>query len=261
MKNFKKINSVLLISLFIIVLGGCTHTPIETPHDNYPPADKSVQSEDLQMMEISVDAKSFSDLEELTNWAHHLIRGFVIDERVETRNVGVTKEEERELLTRDGYSEEEIEFILSVSSFEPRYQVITIYRVQILEVFQGDLNEGEIIEVGRVGGIYNDNYWFINRQVTLNPGEEFVIFLWEGVSTSPFALASTFQGVYQIDNNLLDHYDYIVDVTNVDFEFENVGINDPLIVTIEDLIDIVEGELSSERSRQRRNNRRSTRRN
>ena len=87
MKNFKKLSLILVISLFIIVLGSCTHTPIETPHDNYTPADKSVQSEDLQMMEIHVDAAYFSNLEEMTDWAHHLIRGFTIDERVDSRNV------------------------------------------------------------------------------------------------------------------------------------------------------------------------------
>lgn len=253
----KKIANFITL-LIILVLTGCTNEPNVYPiieADNYVNNFED-EKQNLQLVEISADAMHFNDLEGLTDFASELIRGIVLGESAGLSNVHLTQDEARELLLNEGLTIEEVEYELSLFTFTPQYGVVTTYLVEVLEVFQGKLSVGDIIEVRRTGGIYQGEFWFVRDQVTVTPGEEFVMFLRENIGDRPFVFASTFQGVYQVDDILRVSYNSMTEIADVSTELENTGDRDELIVTIEDLIDIAEGTLSSESSRQRRNARR-----
>ena len=243
MRKIKKLSTFTLCCLGLIILVACNETD-----DNGQVGGLSfnevghvveVENQDFQEMEIFIDHPHF-ELDELSYWSTDVIRGVVLDERVEIRNSTPSKEETRERLINEGLTEEEIEYELSLSSFKPQYNVGTTYRIEVLEVFQGNLSVGEIIEVRRPGGLYHGEYWFIRDQVTVSPGDEFIMFLWENFGDRPYAFISAFQGVYHVPASVIAADEDLLDSDNIELELENVGVLDDIVVTIEDLIQIAE---------------------
>lgn len=233
----KKIKIVIVVAVLTLLASGC-----------------SVERE-IREMEIFADSLYFDDVETLTEWSDHLVRLYVLNSRVEYLNIVPNREEMKESLINQGRYDE-IDYILSLSSFDPVYEVVTIYDVEIIEVFHGNLEAGMSVEILRPGGIYNQEYWFIAHQVTLEVGEELVAFLWENPGDFPFALAALFQGVYRINRALVGEYESLLELDDLTFELENLGAIDNLVLTVEDLNDIFDGTISSDRSRERRNARR-----
>jgi len=121
-----------------------------------------------------------------------VVRAEILDERVEWLNVALPSQHEGALPFRGedpGWD------------FSDSYEPHTIYRILVLEVFQGEAEVGSVLEVAQSGGRI-DNVHLVNEHfVPLVPGEDFLLFLssisWMTNEEWPAALTSRFQGVYR----------------------------------------------------------------
>ena len=245
MRKIKKLGILTLCCLGLFTLVACNRQVAD--NENVLPSNETshlveVGNQDLQEVEIHLDHRLWGadELDAFVDWSTDVIRGVVLDERVDRVNVYPTQEAVREFLISQGLDEDAIEYRLAMSSFEPHYEVSTIYLIEVLEVFQGDIEVGDVIEVIRSGGEYNGEFWFIREQITLEPGREFVFFLIENFDGFPYALAAHNQGVYRVPIEIIAENEDLIDSDHLDLELDNVGVADPIVITIEDLIEIAE---------------------
>jgi len=77
--------------------------------------------------------------------------------------------------------------------------IYTFYVIRILEVFQGDLQVGEEIEMAQIGGELGNMVMINSDEIPIEEGEDLVLFL----LTYPGYPAGFFQqGVYQLDEEV-----------------------------------------------------------
>ena len=199
-----------------------------------------ITERELEKVEIQGDFFILEDVEEMADLATDIISGKVLDSRVEKVNLQPTRDIVVEDMLNQGMSQEEVDFELYGIGFEPDYEIMTVYRVQVLEVFQGSLTIGEIVEVMRIGGEYGNQYWFVADAIELEVDTELVLFLFSRRLTgNPFVLVSHIQGVYYIPSGV-EEYEYLIEYENLELELDNASELDPVILTIGDLLEIAE---------------------
>ena len=245
-------NYILILIVLIVLLVGCETLPAteqeanseELIVSNENTNEEEYENRELQRMEIHLDVLLIRDLETFVEQSTDIIRGVALDSRTELVNFVISEEDRREGMIRQGLSEEEIEYLLFTSEYAitfidediPRYYIMTTYRIEITEVFQGDHSVGDIIEVWRAGGAYADTYWFIRDAVQLELDSEFVLFLSENLGIFPYNFITPSQGAYHVPDEVIDGD--LVDHDEIDLELENIGAVDHIVVTIGDLIEI-----------------------
>ena len=155
----------------------------------------------------------------LTARAHDVVRVEVLDERVELVNI---------LLAPLNYGITEM------------YRIHTINRLRVLEVFKGESEAGDIIEIKQYGG----KLGYIN---VVNPdmapivvGDDIVVFIgnpgiYFGIYNLPSSLLSPFQAAYRF-TPLVEN----ARMRNVNVELESVFEGNNLTLTLEDLAQISE---------------------
>jgi len=112
------------------------------------------------------DMMSFGSGSEV--YRDYVIRIEILDERVEWRNASLPFQDERALL-----------FLGDDPGWDhsDRYQPSTIHRVRVLEVFQGEVEVGDILEVGQSGGQIDNVHFMNDAFLPLMPGDDLVLFL------------------------------------------------------------------------------------
>ena len=94
----------------------------------------------------------------------------------------------------------------SLSLDMPRYDIYTVYRLRVLEVFRGDTRPGEVIELAQTGGQWGGLSLENMEFAPIAAGGEYVMFL-GGVDPAEFsdfpdarfaAFAQPMQGVYRV---------------------------------------------------------------
>ena len=188
------------------------------------------------------DMLIYECVEELMGDTHHIIRGKVLDKRFEWRNPFVSREVSERELAQQGMTEEEIEYELKGITFEGEPELTTIYRVQVLEVFQERYELGETIEFVQRGGEYGNERWVTEGIPKLEIGSEFILFLYSwhywGEIGSPHALTSSIQGLYHVPNEVKGEESII------DFYGKNIALETAsetiflLDLSIDDLVTI-----------------------
>ena len=115
-------------------------------------SEEELESGELLFMHTSADYQSYPSVEQLIASAvDELIMARVIDERVEWLDYSMPHSEE--FKREHGITEEHV----------PRYMPYVVHRVEVLEVFKGELVPGDIIEIAQIGGqmervkLINDN--------------------------------------------------------------------------------------------------------
>ena len=172
-------------------------------------------SDEMMRIYFSADWPAYASIEELTTRAAGIVRAEVLDERVEWLNF----------------------FIDHPPEIDP-YRPYTVYRIQVLEVFQGDVAPGDILEVAQRGGQL-DNMWMINQdKIPIASGDDLVFFLNSVCASFPAGFMTPFQGVYRFP-------DGDTRSLNDDEELESVHPEDVssyliLTLTIGDLLQIQE---------------------
>jgi len=119
-------------------------------------------------------------------WRSEVIRGEVLDERTAWHNSMAAFHHEGALPN-------------PIWDLPDEYEPVTLFRVRVLEVFQGEFEVGEIIEVMQVGGQIDNVHFMSYEFVPLTSGDDFVFFLasltW--MPPSPAVRMSSSQAVYR----------------------------------------------------------------
>ena len=231
--NKKIINTILLI--LIVTLSACSND-----YDDEDYGDGITEN-----VEISFDVIPVENVEELMYFSQYVIRGEVLDSRVEWRNDRATYEQLFQLFLSEGMSYDEIDEILFETDFEEEREpeLMTIYRIHVIEVFHGTaITAGEIIELSRLGGELDNARWEVEFGVELEIGAEFALFLrskaWRGVDE--YTLAHTYEAAYYIPSVIEStSLGMALDSEELDIELESANhwYND-VVITLGDLIEI-----------------------
>ncbi|MCL2572133.1 MAG: hypothetical protein FWE11_06985 [Defluviitaleaceae bacterium] len=132
-----------------------------------------------------------TDINQIARGATHIVHAEVLDNRVERINTYMGSG------YVIGFNNEIRE--VDISRY---YEIVTIYRLSVLEVFKGDVEVGDILELGQRGGRLG-NYELINeRKIPIAYGDELIFFMRcftdEGFGHLPLLLESSSQAVYHI---------------------------------------------------------------
>ncbi|WP_339260668.1 hypothetical protein MKZ12_12540 [Paenibacillus sp. FSL R5-0713] len=177
--NKNRVLILLLSSIFILSAVGCSSV---TP---------AASSSNASMTIIaSEDYPSYASIGDLSERANTIVKGSVIETRVEAMNdiVHVTDAvNENELTpTSDPGGEP--------SSFDKIY---TIHTIQIVESYKGIYKAGENIEVKQLGGQLGNTEIINDDNLKLIPARDYVLFL-ETYEDTPASLLNSVQSLYVI---------------------------------------------------------------
>jgi len=208
---------------------------IENIIANAPESELTSESDNLEEINevvISIDGALHESVEDLAEEASHIIRGEVLEQRAEWLNLAIPREVIERMLVDDYLTEDEME--AATLAREP--ELVTISRIQVLEVFQGDHQVGDIIEVMQLGGEYGNDRWIVENAIELEVGLESILFLneWE-IIDQPFSLINYAQGAYA---SLFGRNERLKDFVDGTFSLETISETDPILVRVGDLIRI-----------------------
>ena len=227
----------LLICLFTALLSACDSENMTSTNDEE-------YWDSREFAYVSSSQVMYLNTTELSQAATDVIRGEVLDVRVELRNTSLSKEETIEDMKSRLTEEAFIEFYgegLDWMSFESSYEIVTIHRIRIIEIFQGNYQIGDTIEVMQRGGTYDDRTLSNSDLISFEAGDDLVFFItsWSHLGR-PSVLINSFQSVYRfpaVDENARS--------LDLDVELENVygdtHFND-LRITLNDLLQLAENQ-------------------
>ena len=132
-------------------------------------------------MEIHIEYWPFENIEEMRSVSSDIVQLEILDERAEWINIWEN---------HDGV----------VPSERDLYDVYTIHRARVLDVFQGDLTIGEIIEVRQIGGSLEGTVLRNPSMVNFSYGDNVVLFLGEA-ATSHFVIMLPYQAAFIINDD------------------------------------------------------------
>ena len=174
---------------------------------------------------LMFDYLPFFSIEEVSNFASHIIRGEVLDYRVAEIDISLPLEfippEFLPLLAYDGER-------------GPIYEIFTVYRIKISEVFKGEgRHTSDIIEVRIRGGQLGNLNVVSLAHTQLTVGDDLIFFIVEPrVPGIPFFLASASQAVYRVIDE--QSQDGLIRGLGA-ITFESLSQNNSLTLTLEDL--------------------------
>jgi len=161
----KLISSIVLIVcilLFFVACGGEEVQPITVVHQG-----RFIPHDSIERIALVAD---------------YVVRVEVLDERVENLDILLPPENEEQ----DAGGEE----------LEYYYVIFTVYRLKVLDVFQGDVSAGDIMEVRLPGGQYGDEQLIAPAYTYFTMGEELVLFLHGSLGGLPPFPLNPMQGMY-----------------------------------------------------------------
>jgi len=168
---------------------------------------------------------NYESVEDLIHGATDIIRVQVLDERVELINV---------LLPLEEYMREYI-----IRSTEEQYEIHTVNRLRILEVFEGSKQIGDIIEVAQLGGFWENTDLIDPDRLEFIVGDELVLFLVDhGVDNLPTVLVNQSQAAYRSSVT-----QETIGRRNANEKLVSVCPRNALSLTIDDLQQITERKL------------------
>ena len=165
MKTMRKMISTILISacmlLFLAACGAVIEERVTT--GRYP---------------------HYDSIEQLALIADYVVRVEVLDERVENINILLPPRNELED---------------AGMNLEHYYMLFTVHRLMVLEVFQGNVNVGDIMEVRLLGGELGGQRLINLNNTELAIGDDLVLFLYAspGADGIPF-MPNPSQGAYHV---------------------------------------------------------------
>jgi len=215
----KKLLLIMAITIaFSFVLISCTADAEDTAQPTTQ-AEQSEQNNEPFRPGASFTWSREESIEDLAARARrYIVRVEVLDERTELFNSSA-----------------------GLVSFE---EINTIHRLRVLEVFQGNTQPGEVIEVRQMGGELNGETFVNDDLVSLAAGEELVMFLF-GVTqeeypdldwsagSRPATLINPWQGIYRVPPASLGGQDIAAQAD--DTVLESLHPDNNLVLTVGDL--------------------------
>ena len=239
---------MLLALLSIGLISGCTaaepyvstvteQDPNGEAHLNETTMEAVVNENDHEHEETVIERMSFfpgyESLDEMVEDSDLIIRSHILDERVEWVNVNITLEDAitaRRLEYESGLlSREELDLIIEtyddhLEDFEPRYDYVVFYRVEILEIFQGNYEGGDVIEIMH----------FIEWHERYEVESELILFLRSG-RLGYFAF-EPHQAIYEVLEEVTDVEEGVILEPLIDWEAE---LHTDLLETVEGAVEVV----------------------
>ena len=203
----KKSYVLILISLSIF-LTGCTATEQTNSNEIQPTTSQMSENDGVRL--LSFFAPGYDTFEDMVDASVLIIRGRVLDERVENINVNITLEEaiegrmedyEAGLISRESRDYQIEHHYKNLESFEPEYRPRIFYRVEILEIFQGNYDVGDIIEIGQSMVWDEEGNPNLEYSERYEVNVELVLFLRDGGRLGYFTL-HPHQTVYEVPADL-----------------------------------------------------------
>jgi len=207
----------LLSCLFVVILSACVgsntvHGPAPGTYVERPEIPDHIRpyaSLGGARMHVSAMFPSYSDTNALSDMATDVIRGQVIDRRVDWINTELTMQEAADdfarILGRDPTEEEMLSRFSDYlgdgewydRDYVPFYVLKTIHSIMVLEVFQGNYFVGDVIEIAQHGGDYSSLSVTSSGFVPLEVDQDLVIFMrsWSHIGR-PNVLLNPWQSVY-----------------------------------------------------------------
>ena len=185
----KKYLILMVVALALLTLVACAdEVPLETPYvsdiedipdepSDVPDAVENDVNPHIPIGPAVIDSGNASwivyrDAEDLASRATDIVRAEVLDERVEWFDA------------TGGYS------------YPPWYVLFTVYRVSVLEVFQGNAQPGDIMELAQEGGELDDVIWHSRDWINFGVGDELVFFARQNAPHLPGIFLNPWQSVY-----------------------------------------------------------------
>ena len=156
----------------------------------------------------------YGNVYEMAESVDLIIHGKIVDESVEFMNVNITLEAIVAARIEDYesglMSREELDAIIDfyytrLESFEPRYDYVMIYSVEIMEIFQGDYAVGDVVKLLRFMGFDENGNSSLKHSVRYDIGAEYILFLSMDRDQNQLYLRLNFdQAMYKVPVGLTD---------------------------------------------------------
>ena len=216
----KKIIFLIPIILISFLLTACTSTNALVDY-NYN------NDDELIIRNFSADWRSFSNTEDMIVHATDIVRAEMLDERVELINHIIPwTPESIALMFPCGHVPED----------NPQYDIFTVTRAKVVEVFKGNTQVGDIIEINQMGGRLGNEHLICRARVHFETGEDLVVFLRQWITRdNAYGLMSPFQAVYRFPSS----YGEGIATLSFDKELESfVDTRHSLPLTLGDLMQV-----------------------
>ena len=226
---------VILVLFFLAACADSGDTPVNP--------DSIFNTEGLAEDEVltvysSADEIVFDSIEEMLrfveisgSWRTEIVRAKILDERTEWHNPALAFQHEDVPYRYDPT-------LVDLEDYKP----YTFYRIQVLEVFRGEVEAGNILEVRQKGGQIDNVRLESMSFVPLSVGDDLVLFLsslsW--MPNSPAGIMSSTQAAYRFPSSSGE-----LMALSVYEELESLNPTNDLTLTIGDLQQIADGTLGN----------------
>jgi len=211
MKSFLVVSIVVCSLLF---LASCTSAIQDdlTTHDDESISiiyeDEAITNtsyNEIRTTHVSGDSMEYMYIDELASRATYILLVEILDERVEWIDHGVPP--------------------------SSRYEIFTVNRLSVLDVFKGETEIGNIMEVRQRGGQLGNEKVINSNQIVLPIGDDLVLFLFcMGIDNRPAHLLNPTQSVYRfVASNADDR------IRSTNHELESLTDRNNLTLTFDDL--------------------------
>ena len=187
----------------------------------------------------------YETFDEMVDASALIIRGRVLDERIEYVNVHITLEEaiearmeeyEAGLITRESRDAQIAYDIENEADFAPSYRDIIFYRVEILEIFQGEYEVGDIIELAEWVVWDENGNLSLEDSIRYEVDSELILFLRSSRSLG-YLVFHPHQAVYEIPEDIdLEEDTEVVFEYIEEFQQDTIELHDGTVIDISDYI-------------------------
>lgn len=149
------------------------------------------------------DYPYYEDESAIYEKASLVIRGKIIDKRMEymSQVIELTKEQKDDPQLNPG------------GDVDEEKEMVTIYKVKIIDSFKGDVVKGDVVEIKQFGGETKDTIYIEEGAPQISQNGEYIMFL-ESYEDSPATLLNNVQSLYGIeDNKIINHVENDFNVT------------------------------------------------
>lgn len=141
------------------------------------------------------DYPYYEDESAIYEKASLVIRGKVIDKRMEymSQVIELTKEQKDDPQLNPG------------GDVDEEKEMFTIYKVQVIDSFKGDVVKDDVVEIKQFGGETKDTIYIEEGAPQISQNGEYIMFL-ESYEDSPATLLNNTQSLYNIEDNKIINY-------------------------------------------------------
>ncbi|HBU81671.1 MAG TPA: hypothetical protein DEF35_08540 [Paenibacillus sp.] len=175
-----RVLTMLASSIFILSAIGCSSVTTNTA---------ATKDEPITMI-ASEDFPNYSSIGDLSERANTIVRGSVIQTRVEALN---------DMVQAPAVNESALDEELNPGGEDivPFEKIYTIYTIKVAESFKGIHTAGDTIEVKQLGGQLGNTEIINDDNIKFIPTKDYVLFL-ETYEDTPASLLNSVQSLYVI---------------------------------------------------------------